>query len=326
MKNRRQVLTVLCAGALAPLAAFAQRPVKIPRIGFLGPSSAASIAGRLEGLREGLRELGYVEGKTIFIDYRWAEGDYSRLPAIADELVRLNVDVIVTHTTNGARAAKQATTKIPIVMAAVGDVVAGGLVTNLARPGGNITGLSFFQPEVGAKRLEIIKEVAPRSTQFAFLYNPDSLGSVPIVRSVENAASLLKIDLQLIAVRVPDDYESAFLAMKKKGVNAVVADEEQIFIANVKRVAGLAAKHRIALIGSIESAEAGGLIGNGVNVPALFRRAAYFIDKILKGAKPGDIPVEQPTKFELIVNMKSAKALGVKIPQTILVRATKVIE
>ena len=329
MITRRRLLIAFGAGALAvPLASFAQQqPAKVHRIGFLGAASALGIASRLEAFRAGLRDLGYVEGRNIFVDFRWAEGDYGRLPGLAAELVQLKVDVIVTAGTPGVRAAKQATATIPIVMAASGDAVANGLVTNLARPGGNITGSTFFQPEVLAKRVEIIKEAVPRITQVAFLLNPDNPANTgPTLRAVEIAARTLKIGLQQIAVRSPFEFESAFLAMSAKRVNAIVTSEDPIAIANLRRIADLAAKQRLVSIGAIESAEAGGLIGFGVNVPDLYRRAAYFIDKILKGAKPGDLPVEQPTTFELVVNMKTAKALGIKIPNSILVRATKVIE
>ena len=327
MNKRRRLVLALGASALAPLAAFAQqKPAKIPRIGFLGPTSAAGIASRLEGLRAGLRDLGYVEGKTIFVDYRWAEGDYGRLPGLAAELIQLNVDVIVTHSSNGARAAKQATTTIPIVMAAVGDVVAGGLVTNLARPGRNMTGSSFFQPEITAKRMELIKEAVPRISKVALLTNPNNEGDAPIIRALESAAKSLKIELQLSRVRSPDEFESAFLAMTKTRIDAVITSEDQMILANIRRIVDLAMKHRLLSVGSIDAAEAGELIGYGVSVPALFRRAAYFIDKILKGTRPADLPVEQPTLFEMIVNMKTAKALGIKFPNSILVRATKVIE
>ena len=329
MIARRRLVMALGASALAsPLASFAQQqPTKIPRLGFLGPTTAAGIATRLEAFRAGLRDLGYVEGRSIYIDYRWAEGDYGRLPALAAELVGINVDVIVTHATNGSRAAKQATTTIPIVIAATGDAVASGLVTNLARPGGNMTGSSFFSPEISSKRMELIKEAVPRITRVAYLLNLDNpVNTGPILRAMESAATALKIELQQFGVRDPGDFSGAFTDMAKKQINAVVTGEDPMTIANIKKIVELAVKQRILSVGGIDSAEAGGLIGFGANRPESFRRAAYFVDKILKGAKPGDIPVEQPTTFELVVNMKTAKALGIKIPQTILVRATKVIE
>jgi putative ABC transport system substrate-binding protein len=329
MNNRRKLIVSLGAGALAaPFSSFAQQPTNsMRRIGFLGPSSAAGIAKRLEAFRAGLRELGYVEGRNILIDYRWAEGDYSRLSGLAAELVQLNVEMIVTHGGDGARAAKQATATIPIVMAVVGDAVANGIVTNLARPGGNITGSTFFQPQILAKRVELIKEAAPHITQVAFLLNRDNAGNTgPTLSAVENAAKLLKIGLQRFPVRTPDEFEGAFLAMTKKRISAVITSEDSMTIANIKKITDLAAKQHIFSIGAIESAEAGGLIGYGVNSPDIYRRAAYFVDKLLKGAKPADLPVEQPTRFEMVVNLKTAKTLGIKIPNSILVRADKIIE
>ena len=327
MNKRRKVVVALGASALAPLASFAQQQPKIPRIGFLGPSSAVGIATRLEAFRVGLRDFGYVEGKTIFIDYRWAEGNYGRLPGLAAELVGLNVDVIVTHATNGSRAAKQATTTIPIVMAATGDAVGSGLVANLARPGGNMTGSTFFSPEISTKRMELIKEAVPRITRVAYLLNLDNpVNTGPILRAMEIAASALKIELQQYGVRDAGDFSSAFAAMAKKTIDAVVTSEDALIVAHIMRIVELAAKQRILSIGGIDSAEIGGLIGYGANRPESFRRAAYFVDRILKGAKPADLPIEQPTQFEMVINMKIAKALGVKIPQSILVRATRVIE
>ena len=329
MIARRRLVMALGASALAaPLTSFAQQqPTKIPRLGFLGPTTAAGIATRLEAFRAGLRDLGYVEGRSIYIDYRWAEGDYGRLPALAAELVGINVDVIVTHATNGSRAAKQATTTIPIVIAATGDAVASGLVTNLARPGGNMTGSSFFSPEISSKRMELIKEAVPRITRVAYLLNLDNpVNTGPILRAMEIAASALKIELQQYGVRDAGDFSSAFAAMAKKTIDAVVTSEDALIVAHIMRIVELAAKQRILSIGGIDSAEIGGLIGYGANRPESFRRAAYFVDRILKGAKPVDLPIEQPTQFDLVVNMKTAKALGVKIPQSILVRATRVIE
>ena len=329
MIRRRKLVVALGASTLAaPFASFAQQhPAKIPRIGFLGPSSAVGIATRLEAFRVGLRDFGYAEGKTIFIDYRWAEGNYGRLPGLAAELVGLNVDVIVTHATNGFRAAKQATTTIPIVMAATGDAVGSGLVANLARPGGNMTGSTFFSPEISTKRMELIKEAVPRITRVAYLLNLDNpVNTGPILRAMEIAASALKIELQQYGVRDAGDFSSAFAAMAKKTIDAVVTSEDALIVAHIMRIVELAAKQRILSIGGIDSAEFGGLIGYGANRPESFRRAAYFVDRILKGAKPADLPIEQPSQFEMVINMKTAKALGVKIPQSILVRATRVIE
>jgi putative ABC transport system substrate-binding protein len=294
------------------------------RIGFLGPTSAAGTASRLEALRAGLREQGYVEGENLVIEFRWAEGNYERLPALAAELARLKVELIVTHATPGARAAMQATTAIPIVFAALGDAQATGLVATLARPGGNITGSTIFSPELGAKRLELMKKVLPKIMRIGYLTNPDAISAN--FQAMELTAKSLKVALLAFNVREPQEFERAFRAMAKQRISAIAIQDDPILTANSAAVASRAARQRILTIGVVEFAEAGGLIGFGVDFPALFRRAATFVDKILKGAKPGDIPVEQPTKFELVINMKTAKALGIKIPNAILVRADKVIE
>ena len=328
MNNRRKLLVALGAGALVtPLASFAQQPpARMHRIGFLGSTSAAGIGIRLEAFRAGLRDLGYIEGKNLVIEFRWAEGKYDRLPELAAELVRLNVDLIVTAATPGVRAAKQATTTIPIVMANVGDPVASGLVASLARPGGNITGSTFFQPELVAKRIELFKEAMPRITQVAYLMNPDNTAATLNLRAMEITAKSLKVGLQPFPVRGPNDFDGAFAAMAKKRVDAVVINEEPMLMANLSAIADLAIKRRLLSAGGKEFAEAGGLLGYGVDQPEIYRRAAYFIDRILKGTKPGDLPVERATRFELIINLKTAKALGIKIPQTLLQRADKLIE
>jgi putative ABC transport system substrate-binding protein len=329
VNNRRKLVIALGAGTLAlPFGSFAQQPpAKFHRIGFLGLTSAGGWESRLEAFRAGMRDLGYVEGKNLMIEFRWAEGKYDRLPALAAEMVRLNVDLIVTGGTPGVRAAKQATTTTPIVIGAVGDAVAGGFVASLARPGGNVTGSTFFQPELLAKRLELLKEAMPRVVQVANLLNQDNTSSTGhTLRAVENAAKSLKVGLQLFPVRGPNDFEDAFAAMTKKRVDAVVIDEDGMLVSNVKAIADLALKRRFISAGSKEFAEAGGLLGYGPDLPELYRRAATFVDKILKGAKPADLPVEQPTKFETVINLKTAKALGIKFPQSILVQATKVIE
>ncbi len=280
----------------------------------------------MDALRAGLRDAGYVEGKNIVIEFRWAEGKYDRLPELAAELVRLKVDVIVTHATVGTRAAKQATTTIPIVMAASGDPVAAGLVASLARPSGNITGSAFFNLELGAKRLELLKEFFPRTKRVAVLVHLDSSTNGLQLDAMGPIAKLLKVELLKFAVRAPSEIESAFTAMVKKRVDAVVINEEPMLIANAKGIADLAAKQRLPSIGFKEIAEAGGLMAYGVNILEMYRRAAVFIDKILKGAKPGDLPIEQATRFELAINRKTAKALGVIIPQLFLQRADRVIE
>jgi putative ABC transport system substrate-binding protein len=296
------------------------------RIGFLGPTSAAGIEKRLVAFRSGMRELGYVEGENLVIEFRWAESKYERLPELAAELVRLNVDLIVTHSTQAALAAKRATTTIPIVIMAVGDAVAAGIVASLARPGGNITGLSFFIEELNVKRLELLKEAYPRANRVAVLA-PEPFGLPSnVLPAMELAAKSLKMVLQRFDVRGPMDFESAFVAMAKQRFDAVVILDEARLIANADAVATLAAKHRVPSIGFIEIGDAGGLMAYGVDLPAMSRRSAVFIDKILKGTKPNDLPIERATVFELVINMKAAKALGIKIPNSIMVQATKVIE
>ena len=327
MTSRRELLIVLGAAALAsPLSSLAQPQTKVWRIGFLGSESASAFASRVEALRAGFRDLGYVEGKNFVIEFRWAEGKRDRLPELAAELVRLKVDVLLTHATPGTLAAKQTTATIPIVMTGVGDAVRTGIVTSLARPGGNIAGTTYFVPELAAKRLELLKEAMPRVTQVAVLLNPDYPINVPVLQAMEVTAKAVKVGLQQFEARGPNVFDGAFAAMAKKRVGAVVVQEDPMLNVNQGAIANLAAKHRLAAAGIIELAEAGGLIGYGVVFPEMYRRAAYFVDRILKGAKPGDIPVERPTKFEMVINMKTAKALGIKLPNAILLRPDKVIE
>jgi putative ABC transport system substrate-binding protein len=329
MNDRRRIVLALGAGALvAPLASFAQpRPAKIARIGFLGLGSAtSSYAIQVDALRAGLRDLGYVEGKNIVIEYRWADGKYDQLPELAAELVRLKVEVLVTHGTPGVLAAKGASTTTPIVMAAAADPVANGLVASLARPGGNVTGCSYFAPELHAKRLELLKQALPRITLVAALLNPDNSSFVPLLKETRIEADLTKVALRQFDVRDPGEFESVFSAMAKGRVDAVVVFDDPMLIANRRAIADLAARHRIPSVGQKEFAEAGGLIGYGQILVELFRRTGYFVDRILKGAKPADLPVEQASKFEMVVNMKTAKALGVTIAQSVLARADRIIE
>jgi putative ABC transport system substrate-binding protein len=327
MNNRRKLLVALGASALAaPLGSFAQQQGKVWRIGFLGPGSASNNATRVEALRAGLRDSGYVEGKNLVIEFRWAEAKYDRLPELAAELVRLKVDVLVTVGSVGALAAKRATTTIPIVMANSADAVMMGLVASLAHPGGNITGSTIFAPEISAKRIELLREAVPRITQVAVLLNPANPNNGLNLQAMELTAKSLKVGIQRFEARGPVDFDAAFSAMTKKRVDAVTISQDSMLIANARAIADVALKLRLPSSGSNELAEAGGLVGYEVSFSEMFRRAAFFVDKILKGTKPGDIPVEQPTKFELVINMKTAKALGVKIPNSILVRADKVIE
>jgi putative ABC transport system substrate-binding protein len=326
MNKRRNLIVALGIGAFAaPLACFAQ-PAKVARIGFLGPTSAANAKSRIEALRAGLRELGYVEGKNLVIEFRWADDKYDSLPQLAGELVRLKVDVIVTHGTPGVRAAKHATATIPIVMGHVGDAVLGGLVANIARPDGNVTGLTFYNPELAAKRLEVLRDTFPHIRRVALLHNPDNLTMGPVLKAMDQAAKALKLELQQVGVRAPGELESAFSAMTAKRAEAVVTIEDPMLNGNIRTIADLAAKHRLPSIGLPELAEAGGLLAYGVDLVQMVRRAAYFVDRILKGAKLADLPVEQATKFQLVLNKKTAKALGIRIPDSILLRADKVIE
>src|SRR6266508_683729 len=310
--RRREILGVLCVIATWPLAAHAQQAGKVHRIGFLGSATAAGSAKEVESLRTGLRELGYVEGTNVAIEFRWAEGIYDRLPYLVAELIATNVDVLITHGTPGTRVAKQATTTIPIVMAISGDAIATGLVSSLARPEANLTGSTFFLPQLNAKRLELLKEACPRISRAAALSNPDNPVSRPIIPAMQAAAASLSLIVEAVRAQSPSEFSLAFADMAKSRVDSVVVTEEGEFAASFRAIAALALANKLPSIGAREYAEAGGLIGYGVNILALYRRAAYFVDRILKGAKPADLPIEQPTKFELIVNLKTAKTLGLR--------------
>jgi putative tryptophan/tyrosine transport system substrate-binding protein len=326
MSNRREFITLLGGTAAWPLAARAQQAGKVHRIGFLGSATAAGSAKAVESLRAGLREFGYVEGTNIDVEFRWAEGIYDRLPHLVAELIAANVDVLITHGTPGTRVAKQGTTTIPIVMAISGDAIATGLVSSLARPEGNLTGSTFFLPQLNAKRLEVLKEACPHISRTAALSNPDNPVSRPIIPAMQAAAASLSLIIEVVRAQSPREFTLAFAAMAKSRVDSVVVTEDGEFAASFAAIAALALANRLPSIGAREYAEAGGLIGYGVDILSLYRRAAYFVDRILKGAKPADLPIEQPTKFELIVNLKTAKALGLAISETFLVRADKVIE
>ena len=331
MEQTRRRHLLLATGALlaAPLAAFAQEPqAKIPRIGFLGVSTPTAWARRVDAFRAGLGDLGYVEGKNIVIEFRFAEGKYDRLPDLAAELVRLKVDVIVTHSAPGALAAKRATATnpIPVVMTNVGDAVGSGIVASLARPGGNITGDTFFVTELVAKRLELLKDAIPRVRRVAVLANPDNAAMGRSVQAMDSAARDLGVALLRFHARGPADLDGAFAAMAKDSVDALAVIEDAILIPSSKRIAELAVKQRLPSISFVEYADAGGLFGYGVNFLALYRRAPVFVDKILKGAKPADIPIERPTTFDLVINMKTARALGVTVPPATRVRAAREIE
>jgi putative ABC transport system substrate-binding protein len=321
--------SILVAAVLltVAVAAEAQQPTKVPRIGGLYAGLPSIQSARIESFRQGLRELGYVEGKNIIIEYRYAEGKYDRLPALAAELVRLKVDIIITGGAPATRAAKEATTTIPIVMTQVGDAVGIGFVASLARPGGNITGLSTLAPELSGKRLELLKEIVPRLSRVAVFGTSTSPDNAPSLREVELAAKALKVQLQYLDVLDPKDIEPAFRAASKGRADAVLMMVGGP-IANAHRtqIFDLAAKSRLPVMYSnSQYVEAGGLMTYGVNQTDSDRRAAVYVDKILKGRTPADLPVEQPMKFEFIVNLKAAKQIGLTIPPNVLVRADKVI-
>ena len=323
MMNRRAFLATSAGGLLtAPLAAAAQQPRgKSARIGLLGdvPSFLD------EAFRQGLRELGYIEGQNIVIEHRSPEWKYERLPGLAADLVRLKVDVIVAASPAATKAAKQATSTIPIVFTVSGDPVADGFVASLARPGGNITGLATIGQELVGKQLEILKGVAPKVSRVAVLQNPNTHHGV--LRQAEGSARGLGVQLQILEARTPSEIETAFTAMSSQRVDGVLVLRDAVFRAQRAQITALAAKNRLpAVYGLREEAEAGGLVAYGASVPQLYRRAAAYVDKILKGAKPGELPVEQPTKFELVINLKTAKALGLTIPPSLLQRADQVIE
>ncbi|HKO70420.1 MAG TPA: ABC transporter substrate-binding protein [Bradyrhizobium sp.] len=327
MKRREFMALVGAAATARPLGARAQQSAgKVPRIGFLGAATAAGSANAIDALRAGLRDFGYVEGRNIVIEFRWAEERYDRLPQLVRELISAQLDLLITHGTPGTRAAKQATSTIPIVMAISGDAVATGLVSNLARPEANVTGSTFFLPELNAKRLEVLKEACPSISHPTALSNPDNPVSRPIIPTMQSAAAALSLTLGVARAQGPGEFGRAFEAMAGSHVDSVVVTEDGEFAPNFRAIAALALQNRLPSIGAKEYGEAGGLIGYGANILALYRRAAYFVDRILKGAKPADLPVEQPTRFELIVNLGTAKGLGLEFPKTLLARADQVID
>jgi putative ABC transport system substrate-binding protein len=305
----------------------AQQAKKMAHVGFLSFTSPAAISSRIEGFRQGLRELGYVEGKNIIIEWRFAEGKLDRAPALAAELVRLKVDVIVTGGPQSTRAAKEATITIPIVMAFDNDPVGNGFVASLARPGGNITGLSTLYPEISGKQLELLKEIVPRLSRLAVFGNSTQPGNAQALKETELAAGALAVQLQYLDVRDPKDIETAFRAASRGRADAVLVLENAVLASQRKEIADLAVKSRLpAIYWRSDFVEAGGLMSYGVSLPDLDRRAATYVDKILKDAKPADLPVEQPKKFELIINLKAAKQIGVTIPPNVLARADRVIK
>jgi putative ABC transport system substrate-binding protein len=324
--NKRIFLLLLAVVFLTAVRlAEAQQAKKIFAIGFLVPGTHSSYSARIEAFRQGLRELGYVEAQNLSIEYRYAEGKFDRLPDLVSELVRLKVDAIVTGDTPVVQAAKNGTSTIPIVMGNVADPVTVGLVASLARPGGNITGLTTLAPDLDGKRLELLKEILPKVTRVAFIWDPANSAMRIRFKEVQGAAQVLEITLQSLEVRNPKELESAFEAVIRERPSALMVPNT-IVIAYGKQIVDFAAKNRLPLIyDTREFAEISGLMSYGPSFPDLWRRAAIYVDKILKGAKPADLPVEQPAKFELLINLKTAKQIGLTIPPNVLARADRVI-
>ena len=330
MKKRRKLTFALGASILAaPLHAFAQQKGKVWRVGFLASDHRpASLDGHpYGGFLRGMHELGYIEGKNIVIEWRFADVRPDQLPVLAEELVRLNVDVLVAQGAGATRAGQRATTTIPIVMVGPGDPVDLGLVKTLARPGGNTTGLSTLARETTGKRLEMLLEMTPKVARVAILMDPNSPAHIRVLQDLQTAGEKRRVDVLAAKARTSEEIEDAFVWMRQQNAGAVWVAANALFTQQRTRIVELATKHRLPSIAQARAyAEAGGLMSYGPNVTELNRRAATYVDKILKGAKPGDLPIEQPMIFELVINMKTAKALGITIPQTILVRADRVID
>ncbi|MBI3458378.1 MAG: ABC transporter substrate-binding protein [Candidatus Rokubacteria bacterium] len=324
----RTVGLLLTLGILAaPLAADAQAAGKVYRIGRLGITNPVAARHGIDAWRQALRERGWVEGHNLVIEFRWAEGKLDRLPALASELVALKVDLLWASSDPGALAAKHATATIPIVMVGVSDPVAAGLVPSLARPGGNLTGLTWDPgPDVIGKELELLKEAVPAASRVAVLWDPDFPGTAPYWTALRTAASRLGVQLQSVETRRAADLDAAFGAILRQGARAVLVFTTPISYSERARLAALALQHRLPTMFDIrENVEAGGLMAYAVNLTDLDRRSAYYVDRILRGARPADLPIEQPTKFELVINLKTAKALGLTIPQSLLLRADELI-
>jgi len=327
MMRRREFITLM-SGAVAswPLAARAQQAGKLPTVGFLGESTPSTQSERTAAFVQRLRELGWIEGRTIAIEYRWAEGRSDRFAEIANELVRLKVDIIVTSSTPAILAAKRATSVIPIVFAIAADPVGTGLVASLARPGGNVTGLSIQSTDLAAKRLEFLHEVVPHLRRLAIIANIGNPASALEVKEIEDAAGTLGFEIKKLEIRRPEDIGPAFEALDRSA-DAVYLPTEPLVLTNRVRINTMALGARLpTMYSGREYVESAGLMSYGPNRPDLFRRAGDFVDKILHGAKPADLPVEQPTKFDLIINLTTAKALGLKVPESFLLRVDEVIE
>jgi putative ABC transport system substrate-binding protein len=330
MNRRRKLLIALGAGLLAaPLTSFAQQQGKVWRIGILSPRSRPDSLDSDEygAFPRGMRGLGYVEGKNLMIEWRFADGKYERLPGLAAELVQLKVDIIVTNGTPATSAAQNATATVPIVMGGVGDPVGSGFIKSLAHPGGNITGVSTVASDLSPKHLEMLLEIVPKLSRVAMLMNPDNTSHATRLKSVKAAAQRIGVTVLPVEARSPQEIETAFSKMTKETVGAVIVAADPFFNKQLRQITELAVKHRLPSISSNPLyVDAGGLMSYGQNRADIFRRAATYVDKILKAAKPADLPVEQPTNFELVINLKTAKALGIKIPNSVLLRADRVIE
>jgi putative ABC transport system substrate-binding protein len=320
-------LALALAALIAALPAAAEEPGKAYRVGFIGNSTAALESNLVQPFREGLRELGYVEGRDLAIEYRWAEGDYGRLPTLVADLIAQKVDVLVTAGTPAALAVKRATTTIPLVMVAVGDPVGTGLVASLARPGGNLTGLVSIAPDLEGKRLELLREVAPKLSVVSVLMNPANPFHALSEKQVRAAAGVLHIRAHVVRVRTASELDQAFEAILRERAGGLIMLADRVFLHNRARIADFATRNRLpGVYAYSELVVGGGLMSFGPSYPGMHRRAAYFVDKILKGARPADLPMEQPEKFELIVNLKTARIFGLTIPQSVLLRADQLIE
>jgi putative tryptophan/tyrosine transport system substrate-binding protein len=327
LRPRALIVSLALIMLVAPLAAGAQQATKVYRIGFLEAGSSSANRHFLDAFRQGLRELGYMEGQRIAIEDRWADGRSEQFPGLVTQIIAFRPDVIVVASTPGARAVKNGTSTIPVIFVAIGDPVGAGLVESLSRPGGNMTGLSLaFDSGFVGKWVELLKEVLPSARRVGLLWNPETVIS-PSPEGVQNAAKAMGLELESFTVRESEAFEVAFTEMSKRRIDGLIVMPDVLTVRHRSRIVGLAAKERLPTIyGFADFGRAGGLIAYSANVPDLFRRAAIYVDRILRGTKPSDLPIEQPTKFELVINLQTAKALGLTIPQSLLLRADQLIE
>jgi len=328
VKRRRFIAAIVSGTIVVPLAGVAQQAAKVPRIAFLGANTAETAREPLAAFRQALRERSWIDGENILVEFRFAEGKVDRLPALVAELIQLKVDLIVAGSSASTRAARNATRTIPIVMAASSDALGEGFVTSLARPDGNITGMTFLAgPELAGKQLELLKELVPSASRVTVFENPDNSSHAAFVRELTSAAPVRRVRLQVVGARSPDQLAQAFATTTKDGTTALLVLTDSLFYGRRRPILSFAAKSRLpAIYSQREFVDEGGLMSYGPSLSDMYRRAVAHVDKILKGAKPADIPVEQPTKFELVINLKTAKALEITIPYSITLRADKVIE